>query len=200
MGYHLRMKRRTKVRFRRFPALRRKIPSTPKRTLRERIVRGGYCLYCFHAPLDASHRCDECDRVSLPSLRVEYWNQHPRFLKVEKAGKLFAAFGVPAIALAAMILGSMHGSPGGWGRAFCFAPVLVGVAMWKTVGKLTRNDPYFRPSYLWGFTALGLSFICSAVDWRWSAGFAVLAALVIWSSVAAHRWKLRLIGVLDTKV
>jgi hypothetical protein len=195
MGYYLRRKREWKMPFRRIAVLRRKLRRSRRDKSRKKVVTGGYCLYCFHAPLDASHRCDECGKVSLRSLRVEYWNQHPRLKRWEKLGKLFAALGLPVIVHVVMNLLPGEEHPGGPG--FCLLPLLVAAGMWKTMGKLTRNDPYFRPSILWGLTTLGLGIACLTFDWRWSVGFVGLAFVVLWWSVMAQRWKLRLMGVLD---
>ncbi len=194
MGYYLRKKRATMRPFRRFGALRRKIPWKHREKKRRRVTTSGYCLYCFYSPLDSSHRCVACDQVSLPSMRREYWNLHPRLIRFEKLGKLLGLVALPGGVFALWIVSIIRGggSGGGW---VCVMPLLVSVGIWKTAGKITRHDPYFRPSLIWGLTGIGLCAAFLPIDLRLSAAFFVIAVIVILLCVRAERWKLSLIGL-----
>ena len=154
---------------------------------------GSYCLFCFHAPLDAAHRCPACDHVSLPAQRKVYWNLNPKLIALERQCK-WIAFWLYPFFFASQILMPKGGDIFQAMLIVCFLPLALSIGIWKTATKLTRHEPYFRPHLVWGlsFAGLGIALLYFRPAWAFAPFLAT--ALVIVACAFGERWKRRLTG------
>lgn len=147
-----------------------------------------YCLYCFASLSDGTNCCDECERVTAPSLRREFWSLKPEHVAWER----WLKGGVSLVAVAGVValIGPASGSKAG----FLFAlPFSVAVALWGTASKLTRHSPHFRPSLVWGVSLALLALILAAMQSPWALFAGTFLGVEIWACKCADGWKRSLI-------
>ncbi len=157
------------------------------------IHAAGYCLLCFHSPLDESDRCSACGHVSLPSQRREFWTLRPRYLALERIFKVLAFLTLPVgcVSMLAISPGGGGGPSAGWSFAI---QLCLAVSLWKTAEKWTRHSPYFRPYLVWclSLAGMGILFLFKSPV----IGLSLLGAAGAVAAVCqrATRWKRALIA------
>ena len=145
-----------------------------------------YCLYCLHT-LGAAERCPACGHYSRPRERLLYWNRLPWLIRIEKATRSLSCLG--CIFLCLCLLGAASGP----GAGYLFViPIPLYFAISRTVAKLTKHEPYFRPSIVWAASAILLGVVLGVFVSPWFLLLALLSAPVYGSTKLATRWKLRL--------
>jgi hypothetical protein len=148
-----------------------------------------HCLRCFRLLPPDSDRCDACGTTSRLSDRRIYWNRVPSIVRTEWAVKLCAV--VLSMLLVFLIPLVGIGTAGGY---VCMLPFGFAVAAWKTASKLTRHEPYFRPSIVWT-ASIALAAIALGLlrDLSWLA-LSILALPVLLVCQDSQRWKEHLIA------
>lgn len=120
----------------------------PPRRPRSPIARP-YCLYCY-APLPpfdgASQACGRCGRTNLACDQGIYWTRERRIVELESFTKLCIAILIGWMSWAVLTKSDGFGTGQGWAVG---APILLGVYLWETAGKITRWGTELRAWIVW---------------------------------------------------
>jgi hypothetical protein len=109
-----------------------------------------YCLRCYLAlerRKDARQVCPRCDYVNVRVDQRIYWTQEVWLCRLEQIAKIGIVLLIAWITWQ-MLFARQAGTGRGHGFAVGF-PILLGVVLWDTAGKITRQLPYFRATIVW---------------------------------------------------
>lgn len=153
--------------------------------------RGFRCLYCLALLPGLDAPCGICGRRTRRCDRKTYWNLLPWLVRLERDLKIGAVLLTVALVAVLTQSGPAYSTSSGW---FYALPFFFGLALWRTISKLTRHEPYFLASVFW--VALFACLTVFAV--LYAPGYAVIpCALAVGCALAARefaKWKRSLRG------
>lgn len=129
--------------------------------------RGFRCLYCLALVPAANAPCGGCGRRTRRCDRRTHWNLLPRLVRLERDLKAGAVVLTVALAWVVQQAGPAFSTSSGW---FYALPFFFGLALWRTISKLTRHEPYFLASVFWVALFTGLTAFAA---W-YAPGYAVI--------------------------